>query len=709
MRRLLNFLLLLVLLGSVGYLLYKAKLIPSLGRNAKPAPSPTAVAPAPARDTLRISVARRPEALLVSALQRLLEAENLKIEVVPFNPETSWMELAAGELDLLVAPIGEAVTAQARFQAGRFLFVSGVSEGYDVILAKAAIQGTPKTLAVAGGQGGELFAIGKFPDSRLITAGSQQDLQSWLTQGAVQAAVLESASLKGELAQTGKKLGATSPEGPMPTIVVLSRGLLEENSNTTPRIEVLLRALDSWSGLISYLATQPELLRSTLKQEADEMGVDLDVLLRDYRFLTPNAGRDMLVESCKQGLLKQTLDLLVLARTGNLTAPKDWNTVLELPDYLSGNLPGGSNGVEAVATPTVEVSPEATPGAKLPNQTAGPILATHTYGGAAPVDPWPEALKMPTVSQPLDFPPALLGKQVAVATAKGLDAYDTDGKSTFQMTEGGAPLAPPLADENSFYVLQVGMLRALDSKGKTAWAYPFEGTPGEQAILTPDKVVFTLDGSGGYELLAISKKNGQVVWQKPLANAPASTPVYAEGRKASVLVIDEQGNLSAWEASKGEVLWQSAVGKATTLKPAVAGEEMAVLDPDGGVRLLSLLDGSLIWEIDLGAPLTGSPTVTQDQVLVPAKDSYLYGLDRGDGSIKQKRRLSAPLSSAPIVVGDHVYGCDDLGDVNAMTLPDLTLNWSTSLANKSALKGPVFSSDLWSLVAGDGTLLVYKR
>ena len=221
-------------------------------------------------------------------------------------------------------------------------------------------------------------------------------------------------------------------------------------------------------------------------------------------------------------------------------------------------------------------------------------------------------------------------------------------------------------------------------------------------------MIFTLDGSGGYQLLAISKKNGQVAWQKPLANAPASPPVYAEGGQASVLVIDEQGNLNAWNAGNGEVLWQSAVGKATTLAPAVSGEEMAVLDPDGAVRLLSLLDGSLTWEIDLGTPLAGTPTITQDLVLVPAKDTYLYGLDRGDGAIKQKRPLAAALSSAPIVVGDHVYCCDEMGGVHSMTLPNLELSWSKSLA-KSALKGPVFSSDFWSLVGGDGTLLVYKR
>lgn len=715
MRRLLNLCLLLVLLGSVGYLLYKAKLLPFGPTSTTANPTPSA-APAPIRDSLRISVAHRPEILLVSALKRLLEAENLKIEIVPFDAETSWMELAAGELDVVIAPIGEAVTAQARFQAGRFLFISGVSQGYDVILTRSAEVDAPKTLAVAGGQGGELFAIAKFPDSRLVTAASQQELQSWLTEGAVQAAVLESASLRGELAQSGKKLGATSPEGPMPTIVVLSQGLLEENASTTPRIDVLLRALDSWSGLIGYLSSQPELLRSTLKQEADEMGVDLEILLRDYQFLTPNVGRDALVESCDAGLLKQTLDLLVLARTGNLTAPSDWNTVLELPSYLAQALPGdgpvaptaGPTAEPAASpSPALEATPQISPtGSETPAKSSGTTLPTHTYAGSPPPDPWPEPRKMPKARQPLEFPPALMGEVMAAATVRGLDAWDDNGKFAFQLKEGGAPLAPPLADENSFYVLQAGMLRAVDINGKTTWAFPFEGVPGA-AILTPDNVVFTLEGAG-YEILAISKKSGQISWQKTLANPAASPPVYADSGQPVVAVLDDQGNANVWNAQSGAPVLEKSIGEPSFLAPAAGGDQMAVLDPNGGVRLVSLADGSTKWEVALATALAGTPTLTDNLVLVPAKDTYLYALDRSDGTIKEKRRLSVPLSSAPVVVGDHVYCCDELGGVHSLSLPGLELNWSKSLG-KTALRGPVFTRENWALLGSDGTLLLYKR
>lgn len=697
MRRLLNFCLMLVLLASVGYLLYKAKLLP-LGRSSA-TPAPTAAA-APVRDSLRVSVSHRPEALLVSAVKRLLEAENLKLEVVPFNSETSWMELAAGELDLVIAPVGEAVTAQARFQVGRLMFVSGLSEGYDVILAKGPLQKAPQTVGVAAAQGGELFALQKFPDSRLVPAGSQKELQAWLSEGAIQAAILESASLRGDLAASGKKLASTSGDDPMPTVVVLSRTLLAEDATTTPRIEVLLKALDAWSGLIDYLGSQPELLRSILKPEAEEMGVSLDILLKDYRFLTPNAGRDLLLQSYDQGLLKQTLDLLLLARTPNLTAPKDWNEVLELPPYLAAALPGGG------APPLPTSSPTPLSGSPTPAPLVSPTPSPSASG--APPDPWPEPVKMPPLANPLDFPPALGDGLFGVATEQGLDVLSAAGKKAFSVTDGGPPVAAPLADAERFYLVQAGSVKALDSKGKAVWTYPFEGTAGPRPLLTPSDLVLTLDGPSGYQILAISRERGVASWQATLAETAASGPVYTDLPQPTVLVIDAAAGLTAWSAETGSMLWQSSVGSPTYLEPASQGSALAVVHPEGGVRLLSTADGAQLWEADLGTALNAAPTLTEDFVLLPAKDTFLYELSRKDGSIKGKTSLAAPLSQPAVVVDDHVYCSDEAGGVHSLQLEGLALHWSRSLAQQGLL-GPVFSQSHWGLLSPDGALLVYQR
>jgi outer membrane protein assembly factor BamB len=710
MRRLLNFCLMLVLLASVGYLLYKAKLLPG-GRPSVPTPAPT-VATAPPRDALRVSVSHRPEALLAGALKRLLDAESLKVEVVNFDPETSWMELAAGELDLVIAPLGEAVTAQARFQAGRFLFVSGLSEGYDLILARAALSGAPKTLGIPAGPGAELFALQRFPDSRLVPANNQAILQSWLREGAIEAALLESASLAGELASSGKKLGSTSAEGPLPTVVVLSRALVEENANTTPRIEVLLKALDAWSGLIDYLSTQPDLLRSILKQEAEEMGVNLDVLLKDYRFLTPRVGREILDQNAQGGLLKQTLDLLLLARTPNLTAP-NWDEVLALPPYLSVTLPGQVGQPAPVSSPTpIEASP--TPLETPPSPQASPApegnLGTHSYGGSAPPDPWPQPVGLPRVAAPLPFPPALTNQQVGVATEAGFEAFPVaGGERAFALNEGGRPLARPLADARQFYLVQSEAVKAVSPEGKVNWTFPIQGTPGSQPWLTDSHLILTLEGPGGSRLLALSKTEGKPIWETPLEKAVTAGPLFADTPpNPALLLVDAAAGLTAWNPQSGQNMWVSSVGQATPLGPSSRGNGVAVLEPAGAVRLLSLADGTQDWEIDLGTPLATPPTVTEELVLVPAKDTTLYALDRQSGAIKKKVPLSGPLSQPAVVVGDHVYCADELGSMHSLKLADLSLQWSRPLA-QAALFGPIFSDTHWALLGNDGSLLVYPR
>ncbi|MCF3971978.1 hypothetical protein, partial [Pseudomonas aeruginosa] len=82
---------------------------------------------------------------------------------------------------------------------------------YDLVLAAPALQGAPTSLGISGSEGSELFAISKFPEARLVAADDPKQLQGWLSEGAIGAAVLQSASLPPELSQSAKRLSATSP------------------------------------------------------------------------------------------------------------------------------------------------------------------------------------------------------------------------------------------------------------------------------------------------------------------------------------------------------------------------------------------------------------------------------------------------------------------------------------------------------------------
>ena len=709
MRRLVNFLLILVVVCAVGFLLVKAKIVNLPGRHSSPAPLPT-VAPAPPREHLRVSVANRPESLILGALGRLLETDGMKIEIVPFDPESSWMELAAGEIDLVVAPIGDAVTAQARFNCGRFLFVSGLSEGYDTIFAKAAPQGALKNLGIVGARNEELFAIAKFPEARLLTADSSLQLQAWLNEGAVQAAVLESASLKGDLAQKAVKLGGTSPDAPMPTIVVLSRDLALETPENQSRLTVLAAALDSWGQLIGYLTDKPDLLRSTLREEAEAMGIDLERLLKDYRFLSPGEGRQALLEGAKAGLLRQTLDLLVLAKTNNLTKP-DWEMTLTIPASLEQQL-GASVSLDSPATPTPAItasasaSPSSTPTTNEQATTA--FLGSFHPAGEVPNSPWPKPKKV-SIKNAQPFPAALTSTRVGVVTSDGFAAYTTDGELAFNSDTGGPAVCDVLADPSTFYVTRAGQLQAIDEQGKTLWTFEFEGSARTTPLLTSKDLVMTVSSASEHKLVAVARETGEVSWQASLAGAPAGSPAYAEAPAAAILLVDESGQLGAWQAETGSALWRSALPKPTALTPATLGELVAVADPRGGVALLSLTDGKQLWATELGSPIAVAPTLTEDAVLIPAEDSTVYALNRTDGAIAGKVAIDSSASSPVMVFKDTAVVCDSSGGAHQLELgAKPSLSWSIS-ASKSALLGPSFAAKHFALLDQRGTLLIYPR
>ncbi len=703
MRRLLNFCLLLVLLGAVGFLLFRAKVLPWPDAKANPVASPTQ-APVVVRDTLRISVAERPEVLLVSALKRFLEAENLKIELVPFDAETTWMELAAGEIDLVVAPMGEAVAAQARFQAGHFLFVSGLSQGYDLILGKSGLDGAPKNIGVSGGAGHQLLALKNYPESHLLNADNTADLQNWLQEGAIQAALLESANLAPDLTRKTQRLSATSAETPLPTVVVLSRTLMQENETTAVRLKILLAALDSWTRLVGYFTSQPELLRKTLGPEAQEFGVDLDTVLKDYRFLPPDVGRETLQQNLDNGNLNESMDLLVLAQLRNVSTP-DWNQVLSLPPSLEAALAAkGTNSNPASLSPTPAVA--ATPADVFPST---PDAADHHYSGSAPPDPWPAPLAAIAVAGPSPFAPVVLGDAIlGIPGNDGFHFYSPDGSLILSKSDAGPLQAAPLADDSRFYLFYQSKLIALDAAGQEIWTLDFVGTCSKTAVLAEGRIIFTTSEAKSHQMKAVNAEDGTLIWEVALTAAPASPPVFSMGTQPTVLSLDENATLHAWNARTGSVLWQSAVGKPSFLPVAAFADAIVISEPNGAVRLVSVEDGSKLWSAELGTPLAGSPTMTQDEVLVPAKDTYLYGLSRKNGSISWKTRLSVPLSEPPVVVADHVYQTDEAGGVHSLSVPGGTLNWSKSFGT-AELQPPVFSASFWVLAGTEGQVSVFQR
>jgi outer membrane protein assembly factor BamB len=723
MKRIFNTIIFLVFVGAILFVGFKAKLIPNPFEN-RPTPSTSPTPTLVERDTLRVAVAKRPEKLLMASLQRLLQTENHKLELVEYNPQNVWLELAAGEIDLVIAPLGEAVKAQGRFQAGRFLLFTGESVGLDKVLAWPETE-NPLKVAVQSEAGTDFMARQMLPEATVVPAADARELEAWLKGKAVEAALIDTSANTPGIEEKFKVLSTTSPERPMPSVAVLSRVFAEnaQKKEYTARRDTLTSALRSWNGLVGFLDTQPELLKSTLKTEAAEMGVDVDRLLADYNFLTPGRGRDALIEFQEQDRLKQTLDLLVLSGVLNLSAP-DWSTTVETPTFLDpswtlgrtssprptptiGTLPTPQPSVTPAATPTPTATP--TP-ASTPTPPPPPaeFAASYHYRKFKMPDTWPEpAIEHATTDSNI-LTPAVSKKAVMTATSEYLYIHSWGAKKPSRVTLPSPLTSAPLSDGRNFFHAVDGQVAAMNSQGKPIWTVDVKGKPLGPSAVVHDKLVYAVETEGEGRLLCLDPLDGEILWEQTFNSAPASAPVISNlGPSYVVVVLDQKGQVRAYSLDNGANLWTHSLDEPSYLEPSAGYGKLAVTYPSGEVVLLSLEEGKRIWEAGLGSAQTAPPTLTSRGVLVPSKDTYLYLLSMESGDITWKTRLSQTMSEPAIIMGNQIVQSDEGGQVHILKTLDGALV-TTIKVGGAWVSRVVPGKSHWAVTDSSGMYRVYR-
>lgn len=708
MKRLFNFLIFLLVAGILVYLGLKSKLLPNPFGSRSPEPTPTPVLVS--RDSLRVAVPNRPEKLLLTSLQRLLQIDNHQLEVVPYDPQTVWLELASGEIDVVIAPVGEAVKAQGRFKAGRFLFFSGLSTGLDHLIVRPEVA-APARVAVQERSATDYLARQMLPEAAVIPAESASQVESWLKGKAVDAAMIDVSLNTEGFAKNYKVLASTSAEDPRPSVFVLSRPFAEqaEQAHYASRREVLEAAIDSWSGLVGYLESQPELLKTTLRKEAEAEGIDLEALLSNYTFLTPSEGREQLLAFQEAEGFRGTLDLLVLSGVTNLSG-QDWPQAVDSPAFLQPLWQQQASYPAASPTPVASATPDLLPTASASPDTSfqqSELPPTYSYPQAEIAAVWPKPLQESASTGSLAFAPALSLKQAAVAAEDAVYLYGW-GRESVKVPLDAAPTTVPLSDGRSFFIANARSVLATNSEGKTLWQVPLKGKALGLADLTGERLVYAVEESDKSRLICLDPVDGELLWEQPLDSAPASGPTVGStpSNELLVVVIEQEGQIRAFRLQDGAPRWSEKLAQATFNPPAIGYGRVATTHPNGLVTTLSMSDGKEIWRTELGSALTAPPTVSSNGVLVPSKDTYLYCLADADGTINWKTRLAQTLSQAAVVVEDQVIQTDENGQAHSLKLSDGELVESQRVSD-SALSRVVARDGRWAVNDTGGYCRVY--
>ncbi len=364
----------------------------------QPLPRPLALTP----HTVRVAVEGRPSELPLYALHALLsKAEGtgevtLEIEQLQ-EPGERWRQLAAGEIDLVLASLDEFALAVPRFNPGQVLFATSLSVGSDAVVARAD---TPEDqvlrVAFVSGSPGEYLTarlVAQESGRRVlpIPAPTAAVARQWYDQGAVQALAVCQPALSDYLERGDKLLIQTSSQAPITQVWVASRQALRNERNPRVSRADLEEVAGAWFVLISELRQQPGLALGAIARGNETQVSEVEKAFMGLEFLSLQESQALNAQ-----VLVPQLDQLAsfwsLSGAFNAHKPESFEAELELSMLGTIQAPtvnAPSPEPSTIPPPAILVSPSASPLSPL----------TPASPSASPESPDPfSPVPMPTSS-----------------------------------------------------------------------------------------------------------------------------------------------------------------------------------------------------------------------------------------------------------------------------------------------------------------------
>lgn len=149
-----------------------------------------------------------------------------------------------------------------------------------------------------------------------------------------------------------------------------------------------------------------------------------------------------------------------------------------------------------------------------------------------------------------------------------------------------------------------------------------------------------LVGSDRFGLMALSKKNGQVLWQKQIPDGVSVLPFVVESKVfvgtelGNVLQLGLENGANGWVANLGAPVHGSMTFSFDRLYVATADEAVHCLDPSTGKVLWSYRRPSFSGTSIRGG---GNPSVVAGKIWIGFSDGALVSLDPQSGAMESER------------------------------------------------------------------------
>ncbi len=361
----------------------------------QPVPRPLTLTP----HTVRVAVEGRPSELPLYALHALLSkaegAGQVTLEIDQFpEPGERWRQLAAGEIDLVLASLDEFALAVPRFNPGQVLFATSLSVGSDAVVARADMpEAQVLRVAFVSGSPGEYLTarlVAQETDRVIlpIPAPTLAVASDWYEKGAVQALAVCQPALSVYLKRGDRVLVQTSSQDSIPQVWVASRQALR--NERTPRVSRgdLEEVAGAWFILISELRQQPGLALGAIARGNDTQVSEVEKAFEGLEFLSLQESQALSAQ-----VLVPQLDLLASfwSLSGALNAHKPDSFEADFEQSMLGT-------IKAPAVPAPAPEPSASP---------SPTILLSPSAGPLPLSvpsPSPEATDIPDPFSPVPRP-----------------------------------------------------------------------------------------------------------------------------------------------------------------------------------------------------------------------------------------------------------------------------------------------------------------
>jgi len=228
---------------------------------------------------------------------------------------------------------------------------------------------------------------------------------------------------------------------------------------------------------------------------------------------------------------------------------------------------------------------------------------------------------------------------------------------------------------------------------RLAWRFDTGGEVYSTPVIA-DGMLFVTSKRG--ELFALNAETGAEIWRYQVSPyVVRSSPVVANG----MVYVGGGFNLVALDLRTGDVRWKAATRYAGQATPVVGDGLVVIASQEGWLYAFDAKSGEARWRVTTDGIVSGAPAIADGRIILGTDKGSVYTVALDSSSLGWRRMMAGAISAAPMVTGQTVCITTDAGKTSAFDLATGKVLWTAEIGGTQ----PAAAADgLVVIAANDG-------